>query len=219
MRVWCAMTISPPVRANGASDHDLLCGFAVGDAEFGRAFVRRFQGRVYGLALNLLGDRGRAEDVAQEAFVRAWKHAATYDPDRASVTAWLLRITRNLAIDSLRRRRPQIIDPDGLAALIPASTATMVEDAAVTSDLAARARLAMARLPPGQAKALWLSAFCGCTAQGIADSEGIPLGTAKSRIRQGLRTLRAWLAEPDGAAPIGGVPQTGAAAQAVRGRD
>ena len=167
------------------------------------------------MALNLLGDRGQAEDVAQEAFVRAWKHAATYDPDRASVTAWLLRITRNLAIDALRRRRPQILDPDGLAALIPATTATMVEDAAVVSDLAARACVAMARLPPGQAKALWLSAFCGYTAQGIADSEGIPLGTAKSRIRQGLRTLRAWLAESESSPSRGAAPRSGEATQAV----
>jgi RNA polymerase sigma factor (sigma-70 family) len=213
------MTISSPVRSNGASDHELLCGFALGDTESGQAFLRRFQGRVYGIALNLLGDRGLAEDVAQEAFVRAWKHAGTYDPARASVTAWLLRITRNLAIDTLRRRRPQILDPDGLAALIPASTTTMVEDAAVVSDLAARARVAMARLPPGQAKALWLSVFRGCTAQAIADSEGIPLGTAKSRIRQGLRTLRASLTEPDGTAPLGAVRQSREAAQAVPGGD
>ena len=113
------MTVSSPVRSNGASDHELLCGFALGDTESGQAFLRRFQGRVYGIALNLLGDRGLAEDVAQEAFVRAWKHAATYDPDRASVTAWLLRITRNLAIDTLRRRRPQILIPTGWPLLSP----------------------------------------------------------------------------------------------------
>jgi RNA polymerase sigma factor (sigma-70 family) len=219
VRVRSAMTMSSPVRSKGVSDHELLSGFAVGDTEFGQAFMRRFQGRVYGLALNLLGDRGLAEDVAQEAFVRAWKHAATYDPDRASVTAWLLRITRNLAIDTLRRRRPQILDPDGFAALIPVSTATMVEDAAVISDLAGRAHVALARLPPGQARALWLSAFCGCTAQAIADSEGIPLGTAKSRIRQGLRTLRAWLTESDGSSPLGAFPRTGDVVEPVPGRD
>jgi RNA polymerase sigma factor (sigma-70 family) len=69
--------------------------------------VRRFQGRVYGVAITLLGDPGLAEDVAQEAFVRAWKHVADYGPDSGSVSTWLLRITRNLAFDDFRRRRSQ----------------------------------------------------------------------------------------------------------------
>ena len=127
-----------PVGADGVPDHVLLGGFAIGDANTGPAFVRRFQGRVYGMAINLLGDRGLAEEVAQEAFVRAWKHAATYDPERASVATWLLRITRNLAIDALRRRRPVALDPEMVAALTPAGPAITVEDATVTSDLAAQ---------------------------------------------------------------------------------
>lgn len=190
------MTMPWPVRADGVSDHILLGGFALGDTNTGEAFVRRFQGRVYGVAIALLGDAGLAEDVAQEAFVRAWKHAAAYDPERDIVSTWLLRITRNLAIDTLRRRRPPPLDPDVVAALIPASPAPSVEDAAVTSDLAAQTRAAVARLPAEQAKALWLATFNGRTAQQIAVSERIPLATAKTRIRQGLRTLRAQLTDP-----------------------
>ena len=110
-----------PVGADGVSDHDLLGGFAVGDADTSAAFVRRFQGRVYGVAIRLLGDRGLAEEVAQEAFVRAWKHAGAYDPERAGVATWLLRITRNLAIDALRRRRPVALGPQMVAALTPAA--------------------------------------------------------------------------------------------------
>jgi RNA polymerase sigma factor (sigma-70 family) len=195
------MRMPSPVRGDGLSDPALLSGFALGDATVGAAFVRRFQGRVYGLAINLLGDRGLAEDVAQEAFVRAWRHAAAYDPQRGSVGAWLLRTTRNLAIDTLRRRRPHPLGPEMVVALTPASPATTVEDAAATSDLADRARAAVGRLPPGQAKALWLSAFHGHTAQQVALFEGIPLGTAKTRIRQGLRTLRAQLSDADDLAP------------------
>jgi len=191
------MTLAWPVRADGVSDQTLLDGFAVGDANIGGAFVRRFQGRVRGVAMNLLGDRGLAEDVAQEAFVRAWRHAAAYDPERGSVAAWLLRITRNLAIDTLRRRRPQPLDPEMVAVLTPASPATTAEDAAVVSDLAAQTRAALACLPPKQAKAVWLAAFYGHTARQIAVSEDIPLGTAKSRIRQGLRSLRVQLTAPD----------------------
>src|SRR5258708_25709541 len=102
-------------RAVGVSDYALLGGFANGDADAGAAFLRRFQSRVFRTATNLVGDRGLAADVAQRAFVRAWRHAATYDPERGSVGAWLLRITRNLAIDALRRRRPQPLDPEMVA--------------------------------------------------------------------------------------------------------
>ncbi len=191
------MTAPSPVRTEGASDQVLLSGFAFGDTTAGLVFVRRFQGRVYGAAISLLGDRALAEDVTQEAFVRAWKHAGTYDPDRGSVAAWLLRTTRNLAIDSLRRRRPHPLDPDVLATLTPADPATAVEDAAITSELTGRARAAIAGLPPGQAKALLLAAFYGYTAQQVAVLEGIPLGTAKTRIRLGLRALRTRLTDPD----------------------
>ena len=186
-----------PVGADGVPDHVLLGGFAVGDAHTGPAFVRRFQGRVYGVAINMLGDRGLAEEVAQEAFVRAWKDAATYDPERASVATWLLRITHNLAIDAVRGRRPVALGPELVAALTPTGPATTVEDATVTSDLAAQARAALTRLPPGQAKAVWLAAFYGHSAQQVAVSEGISLGTAKCRIGRGLRALRAELSHPD----------------------
>jgi RNA polymerase sigma factor (sigma-70 family) len=189
------MTVPSPDRADGVCDQDLLGGLAVRDANAGAAFVRRFQSRVYGMAINLIGDRGLAEDVAQEAFVRAWSHTATYDSDRGSVAAWLLRITRNLAIGA--RRRPQMLDRDLVAALTPASPAITVGDATVASDLTLRTRTALTRLPPAQSQALCLAAFYGYTAQEIAVSEGIPVGTAKTRIRQGLRTLLAELTPPD----------------------
>jgi RNA polymerase sigma factor (sigma-70 family) len=190
------MTRRSPGPPESLSDHALLAGLAGGDTATGQAFVRRFQGRVYGVALNVLGDRGLAEDVAQEAFVRAWRHAEVYDPGRGAVAPWLLRITRNLAIDTLRRRRPQPVDPNVVAAIGPATTATAVEDAAVTSDLAARTRAVVGQLPPEQAKALLLAAFYGRTAEQISRSEDIPVGTAKSRIRLGRDRVRAQLVEP-----------------------
>ena len=189
------MTMPLAVEVDDVPDRTLLDGFAAGNATTGAAFVRRFQARVYGVALSLVGDRGTAEDVAQEAFVRAWKHAARYDPGRGSVAAWLLRITRNLAIDTLRRRHPHPLDATVIAALTPAHRASTVEDAGVISDLTARAGAAIARLPHQQAEALVLAAFYGYTAQQIAVSVGIPLGTAKTRIRLGLRSVRAQLSD------------------------
>src|ERR1700722_3206629 len=80
-------------------DETLLAGFGGGDEEITVAFVRRFQRRIFGVALSVLGDGRLAEDAAQQAFERAWRHAGTYDVRRGSVVAWLSSITRNLAID------------------------------------------------------------------------------------------------------------------------
>src|ERR1700674_3833079 len=94
-----------------AADDALLAGYANGDPDASVAFVRRHQRRVFGLALSIVSDASLAEDVAQEAFTRAWRHATTYDTRRGSVPAWLLTITRNLAIDAIRLRRARPIDP------------------------------------------------------------------------------------------------------------
>lgn len=88
-----------------------MAAMAAGEARATVAFVRRFQARVYGLAVSVVGDPGLAEEVAQDAFVRAWRHAARYDPRRGRVASWLLTITRNLAVDALRLRRDQPVDP------------------------------------------------------------------------------------------------------------
>ena len=92
-------------------DDVLLAAFAVGDEEAGAAFVRRYQRRVFGLARSIVGDRALAEDLAQEAFVRAWRHASSYDPRRGSVNAWLLTIARNVALDARRSRRVDPVEP------------------------------------------------------------------------------------------------------------
>ncbi len=98
----------------GVSDEALLAGMASRDAEAAAAFVRRFQSRVYGLALTILGDAGDAEEAAQEVFVRAWRHAEVYEPARGAVAAWLLTIARNVAIDMRRLRRSVPVDPAAL---------------------------------------------------------------------------------------------------------
>jgi len=183
---------TPP---EGLSDEALLAGLTFGDAEAGRAFIGRFQSRVFGLAVAILRDRALAEDVAQEAFVRAWRHGPSYDPRRGTVAAWLARITRNLAIDALRLRRAEVMDPEALAILAPPDDAS-VEDAAVTADAVAAVRRALRALPDEQARALLLAAFYGRTAEEISRSEAIPLGTAKTRIRLGLRRIRAQLSTP-----------------------
>ena len=100
--------------ARGPSDEALLAAIAAGDEGATVTFVRRYQRRVYGLAVGVLRDPAAAEDVAQEALLRAWRHAPVFDPRRGSVENWLLTITRNLSIDALRRRRDLATDPDEL---------------------------------------------------------------------------------------------------------
>jgi RNA polymerase sigma-70 factor (ECF subfamily) len=176
----------------GAADDALLAGFGMGDAEAATAFVRRHQARVYGLARSIVGDPALAEDVAQEAFVRAWRHAGAYDARRGSVNTWLLAITRNLAIDALRRHRPSPVDPATLAAfeVRPAGVPDAPAAAAEVASEMVRLRAALAGLPEEQRRAVVLAALCGRTAKEVGESEGIPLGTAKTRIRTGLLRVR-----------------------------
>lgn len=181
------------------SDDALLDGLATGDPDAAGAFVQRFQRRVFGLALRILGDERLAEDVAQETFVRAWRRAGAFDPRRGTVATWLLTIARNLAIDAVRMRRTVVLDPDAMLALAPSSSERGPVDHAVLSTEADRLRHALADLPREQRRALLLAAFQGLTAREIAEQEHLPLGTVKTRIRSGLLRLRTALMSPESA--------------------
>src|SRR5258708_27591453 len=116
------------------SDEALLRRLAVSDPEATSAFVERFQRRVFGLAYTILGESRAAEDVAQEALLRAWRHAAIFDARRGSVATWLLTITRNLAIDAARVRRPIAVAPDALLGLSRAESERDPAEVAVVRD-------------------------------------------------------------------------------------
>ncbi len=177
--------------SSALSDEALLSGLAAGDSDAATAFIRRFQARVYGLVLTIVRDEGIAEEVAQETFMRAWKHARTYDPRRGRVSTWLLTIARNLAIDVVRVKRPQPLDPDLVASkLQQAGVAGSPADEGPPPDERERVRGAIAELPPEQRRALFLAAYLGRTAKEIGELEGLPLGTVKSRIRTAMLKLR-----------------------------
>lgn len=168
------------------SDEALLAGLGSGDPAAAAAFVRRFQGRVYGLALTMLRDRGLADEVAQETFVRAWRHAETYDARRGRVPAWLLTIARNLAVDRARLRTATPVDPDVIAAQLE------LDGEATTADVAERQRVreAVRALPDDQRRVLVLAMYAGKTAQEISELDDVPLGTVKTRIRTAMLKLR-----------------------------
>jgi len=177
-------------------DEALLAGLGAGDGALAVAFVRRFQRVAFGVALAVTGDAGTAEDVAQHAFEQAWRHASVYDSRRGSVRAWLTTITHNLAVDVLRARSALPMDPGDLPAVLTAMTDSP-ERVAVANASAAAVRSALRRLPATQARAVAMSGIYGMTARQVAEAEGIPLGTAKTRIRDGLRKLRSALLAGD----------------------
>jgi RNA polymerase sigma-70 factor (ECF subfamily) len=112
---------------------------------------------------------------------------------------WLLAITRNAAIEALRVRRPQPIDPDSILALQMPSAEPRPDALAVLSEETDRLRAELALLPVEQRRAVLLAAYMGRTAREVGDIEGIPLGTAKTRIRTGLLRLHSAMAADRGA--------------------
>jgi RNA polymerase sigma factor (sigma-70 family) len=172
------------------SDEALLSGIAVGDDRAVLVFVRRYQRRLFGLALGIVGDPGLAEDVAQEAFIRILRHASIFDARRGSVTSWVLTITRNLAIDAVRVRRAIPTSPEDRVFMGLMSPDRAPDDVAVMNDTAGRARAALALLPLEQRRCVVLATMYGRTVAEVAAAESIPLGTAKSRLRLGMAKLR-----------------------------
>lgn len=173
------------------TDDALLAGFAVGDDRAAGAFITRFRRRVYGVALAITRDSRLAEDLAQEAFLRAWRHAETFDPRRGSVATWLVVITRNLAIDAMRTRpRSELVDPDELEWLLPPAADSDPADTSIRTGDAEWLRRALDDVPDEQRRAVVLAGILGFTAQEVAERERIPIGTAKSRIRLAMDKLR-----------------------------
>ena len=185
-----------PSRLDQLSDEALLAALGLGEPDAAAVFIRRFQRKVYGLAYVITTDHGLAEDVAQQAFERAWRHAGSFDLRRGTVATWLLAITRNLAIDCGRVRRAQPVDPAELLTLLPSIEARDPDPAAaaVQGEALDLLRPALDRLPPEQRRAVVLATVAARTAAEIGEIEGIPTPTAKSRLRLGLVKLRAALA-------------------------
>jgi len=183
---------APPGRESRSepSDETLLARFAASDPEATAVFVERFRRRVFGLAFAILGESGAAEDVAQEALLRAWRRAAVFDTERGSVVTWLLTITRNLAIDSTRVRMNIASDPHDMLRLSRSHAALDPADAFELPDGADQLRDALTALSEKQRRAVVLARVWGLSAREVAAREQIPVGTAKTRIHIALGRLR-----------------------------
>ena len=145
----------------------------------------RYSSVVYAVALRVLGDTGSAEDVLQDIFLQLWRNPGAFDAARGSLGAWLAVITRNRAIDTLRKRRPETDIEDVIVSVAPDLAA-----AADRSRAAEKVRGVLGAMPPPQRTALEMAYFEGLTHSEIADKTGEPLGTIKTRIRSGLIAMR-----------------------------
>ena len=151
----------------------------------------QFSSFVYGLALRVIGDARAAEDVSQDVFVTVWERPDAFDPDRGSLRTWLGTLAHRRAVDHVRREEARRRRATKDAAR--PETTPDVEEMAMALVTAERVRSALAMLPDEQRRAIRLAYFGGKTYRQVAEVLGIPEGTAKSRLRLGLRRIAAVL--------------------------
>jgi RNA polymerase sigma factor (sigma-70 family) len=176
------------------ADQRLMRSFAARDVGAAEVLYQRFAGRIYGLGLVMLGNEAAAQDLVQDTFVKLWRNADRYDRSRGKLETWVLLIARSLAIDAIRRRVLEVRTFESADRPTEVDQGPGPDERAVTVDLTDRARRAMSSLPAEQRAALELAYLGGKTSAEISDLEGIPVGTAKTRIRAALLRLRDLLA-------------------------
>ena len=183
-----------PARADtweGPADEHLLARIAQGDPAAFQAFYDRHAARVVAYACKLARDRHLAEDVAQEVFTSVWTKAATFRPERSpgdGAPGWLYTLTRNKFIDHWRRGSNAAVTEEIDDQRLPAAQGEQ-------RDLHLTMKQALAQVSPDQRKAIEMAYFGGLTYQETAGELELPVGTLKSRIRLGLRTMRMLLSE------------------------
>jgi RNA polymerase sigma-70 factor, ECF subfamily len=189
-----------PTRAQYAqtdsSDRDLVQRVASGDQTAITLLYQRYATPAFSLALRVVGDRESAEEIVQEAFLRVWNRASSFDPQRGRFASWLLSIIHNLAVNELRRRRSRPQAAPGADEMLVQlhETAPGPEEVAQATDRRQAIQDAMSQLPQAQRQAIELAFFRGLTQMEIAERLGDPLGTVKTRIRLGLQKLARLLA-------------------------
>lgn len=184
----------------GQTDADLIDGIVRRDEASLAALYDRYHLLAFSLALRVVNDRGRAEDVVQDAFLSIWRKAGSYANARGSVKTWLASIVRNRAIDLVRARRESDSDDEAVLLALRDPSPSVLEQVAASLDRDT-VRAAIAQLSDEQREAIAMAYFEGLSHSEIAEVTGLPLGTVKSRIRLAMHRLRPLLLEA-GMAPI-----------------
>ena len=170
------------------SELELMQALVAGDERAIRALYARFGRSVYSLGIRLLRSTEAAEELTQDVFLTAWRKGARFDPSRGRLSTWLMAIAHNLAVDRLRHDRGAARPSLVLVEEVPESMSTVEEDRLIDRDRAVRA---LAKLSPAERRLLCQAYFMGWTAREIAEADGIPLGTVKTRLRTAIIKLRA----------------------------
>lgn len=188
------------------SDEDLLGRIGAGDLEAVGLLYDRYASVLFPLAVRILRDRAEAEDIVHDAFVAVSDRAGQYTRERGTVTAWLITLVRNLSIDRVRRRERRGALQREVYAHEPTAPAPDPESLISTLGEHAQVRKALATLPDIQRATLEIAFFEGLSYPEIAEREGVPLGTVKSRAARAIASLREALIavqSPSSSAPPG----------------
>jgi RNA polymerase sigma-70 factor (ECF subfamily) len=165
----------------------LVEGLLAGNEDAIRALYARYARPIFTLGLRLLGSREAAEELTQDVFLAAWRKAARFDPNRGRLSTWLMTIAHNLAVDRLRREtgatRPHLV----LVEEVPEVIGGEEDESLLERDAALRA---LTCLSDAERRLLARAYFGGLTAREIAEADGIPLGTVKTRLRTALIKVR-----------------------------
>ena len=176
---------------NAASDDELLARLAGGEQSVCSLLVERHLTRVLGLATRILGDQAEAEDVAQEAFLRLWRHAQAWQPGRAKLSTWLHRVTVNLCID--RKRKKTAIALDSIPE--PPSRSPGATSLIAQRQTAKRVQAAISELPERQRIAILLCHYEGYSNSDTADMLDTTVEAVESLLARGRRALKQALKE------------------------
>jgi RNA polymerase sigma-70 factor (ECF subfamily) len=177
--------LSTGAKNLGLNDGALVSAIRAGNQDAMAQLYDRYSSVVYAVALRVLADAAAAEDILQEIFMQLWRNPGAFDASRGNLAPWLAVISRNRAVDVLRKRRPQMEITENLISVEP--------DFASDADrgrIAEKVRAVLKSMPAPQRSALELAYFEGFSHSEIAEKTKEPLGTIKTRIRTGLMLLR-----------------------------
>ncbi len=187
-------TTSQPTAVSSADDSALLAAIAGRDDDAFAELYARYGTPAYSLALRLLGEHGIAEDVIQEVFLAVWRRAASFDPARGNVQAWLLTSVRHAAISRLRGKQGRARFDISIDRVVGLTTRDDPQALAEARELRDGVRRGLGTLPAAQREVIELTYFAELTCEEVAARTAVAVGTAKGRLRLARAKLRTHLA-------------------------